>query len=80
MEVSWAATHEGDEEDMVDVDDGVEGHETVYEVPLPFLDANAQEEHAEREFKEDGRSKVKDFFYNDPLEFISSVKCRVVKS
>ncbi len=41
MEVSWAATHEGDEEDMVDVDDGVEGHETVYEVPLPFLDANA---------------------------------------
>jgi len=35
------ATHEGDEEDMVDVDECVESHDTVDEIHLPFLDADA---------------------------------------
>lgn len=74
------ATHECDEEDMVDVDDSVEAHDAVDEIRLPFLNANAQEEHAERELEEYGRCKVEDFLYNDPLEFISLVNAELLSA
>jgi len=67
------AAHEGDEEDMIDVDEGVEAHDAVDEISLPFLDANTQEEHAEGELEKYGRDKVESFVHNDPLELISLV-------
>jgi hypothetical protein len=46
------ATHEDGEDDIANVDDGVEAHYAVNEIYLPFLDANAQEEYTERKFEE----------------------------
>lgn len=66
-EVPRTAAHEGDEKDVEYVDEGVEAHDTVYEVLLPLFDADAQEEDAERELEEDGRHQVEGFVHNDPV-------------
>lgn len=61
------AAHEDDEEEVGQIHQRRDGHEGVDNAPLPGLDEDAQEEEAERYFKEEDCEQIEGFARYDPV-------------